>query len=202
MFLLRAHPRATLGWGALGAALPLGVHVAVMLAVTGSPLPVQVHRDWYLYESSYWRHPRGVDALNEPKLTYLFHMTFGRAGIFVLYPILLLGPAAALRSLVRRQTPYRWAVLAGAGGFMLLTAYYVLRTNNYGGEAYGFRWYIAAMPVLLLMGAPLLDSVRSRWKWIFISLMIGVSLYSAWECTMTPWRANQAWPCRFLGTNY
>ena len=150
----------------------------------------------------YWRHPRGIDALNEPKLTYLFHMTLGRCGLFSLYPVLLVGAFSAVRALVRKGAVHRGPILAGAVGFAVLTAYYALRTNNYGGEAYGFRWYIVAAPVLLLMGAPLVATVRRRWQWVLLGIMIGISFFSAWECTRTGWRANQEWICHLLGPSY
>jgi len=202
LYLLAKHPRRTLVWVLPAAAIPLGVHIAIMIAATGSPLPVQVRPELYQYEASYWRNPRGIDALNEPKLTYLFHMTFGRCGLFSLYPITFAGIAALVRTALKKQTPWRGYVLAGGLGFAVLTAYYATRTNNYGGEAYGLRWYIVAMPVLLLMAAPLFTGLRARWKWIFLGLMIGISFYSAFECARSPWGANREWTCRILGPSY
>lgn len=202
LFVLKAHPRQTLVWTALGAALPLAVHGLIMWNLTGSPLPVQTRDELYKYRGAYWRHPIEVDALNEPKLNYLFHITLGRVGLFSLYPITMIGIVGAIRAIFRRDTPHRVAILAGFAAFMVLTAYYVVKTNNYGGQAYGFRWFIPAMPVLLWMGAPVIASLRTRWQWIFIGLMLGVSFYSAWECTVTPWQANQEWTIRFLGPSY
>jgi hypothetical protein len=202
LVLLVKYPRQVLTWSLLGAAIPLGVHAAVMYITTGSPLPVQTRDDLYLYRGSYWRHPIEVDALDEPKGTYFFTMTFGRTGLFSLYPILLGGMAGALRALFRKDVCYRKHILIGLAGFVLMTLYYLVKTNNYGGQAYGFRWYMAAMPVLLLMAAPVLTHLRQRWRWIFVGLMIGVSYYSAWESTVTPWAANQEWTVRFLGRSY
>jgi len=54
----------------------------------------------------------------------------------------------------------------------------------------------------LLMAAPLLEAIRARWKWVFVGLMIGVSFYSGWECSKSPWGANREWTCRFLGPSY
>jgi len=139
LYLLFRQPRMTLTWALAGALIPLAVHAGIMMAVTGSPLPVQTRDDLYLYRGSYWRHPIEVDALNEPKGNYLFHMTFGRVGLFSLYPILMVGIAAAVRALFRKDMQYRRHILAGAFGFLVLTAYYLLKTNNYGGQAYGFR---------------------------------------------------------------
>ena len=66
-FCLMYHfPRKTLGWAALAVAAPVAVHAGVMMHVTGSPFPVQVHPDKYLFGNSYWRHPTGTDGRNEP----------------------------------------------------------------------------------------------------------------------------------------
>ena len=202
VYLVAKCPGKTLTWALAGAAIPVGIHIAVMIPVTGSPLPVQAHKETYLYETSYWRHPMGVDGLSEPKGTYLFHMTFGRRGLFSLYPILLAGLTGAVRALTPRTTPHRWAILAGAAAFAILTAYYAVRTNNYGGECYGFRWYIVSMPVLLLMGAPVFATARRWWHWAFIALMLAMSCYSAWECSTTGWESGQEWTRRFLGASF
>ena len=204
VWLLIKHPKQTLIWAGLGAAIPLAIHCGIMYHVTGSIVPVQMRGDLYVSEASYWRSPGGIDALNEPKGVYLFHMTLGRCGLFSLYPILLVGVAATVRSLMRRpRLPYRNLILGGAAAFAIFTAYYVVNTSNYGGEAYGFRGYIVAMPVLLLMGAPILATMRVRWKWFFVGLMMGISFYSACQCTRSPWEANREWTCRlFLGPSY
>ena len=192
-------PKRTLAWAVPMAAIPVAVHAGVMLAVTGSPLPVQLHKETYLYETSYWRHPMGIDGLSEPPGTYLFHMTFGRCGMFSLYPILIAGLAGMVRALFKRRTPRRGAVLLGAAAFAAVTYYYAFHTNNYGGEAYGFRWYIASMPVMLLIGAPLLASLKKPWQQVFVAILLAVSLYSGWECAHTGWQSSQEWTCRILG---
>jgi hypothetical protein len=58
------------------------------------------------------------------------------------------------------------------------------------------------MPVLVWMGAPLLDRTRPRWAWIAIGILMGISFYSAWQCTVTPWGVNLEWTCRFLGPSF
>jgi len=199
--LLYHFPRQTLAWGVAAAALPVAVHAGVMMHVTGSPLPVQMHPEMYLHENAYWRHPLGIDGLNEPKGTYLFHMTFGRCGIFILYPVLIAGLMSPLRYLAGRKLRFHRPIFLGALGFAVLTAYYCLRTNNYGGVTYGFRWYIAAMPVLLLMGVPIYEKLRARWEWLFVGLVFGLSFFSAWEATRGTYYTGQEWPCRFLGPN-
>jgi hypothetical protein len=152
----------------------------------------------YLYEGSYWRNPLGIDALNEPKGTYLFHMTFGRFGTFLLFPVLTLGLAGAVLALLRKDVLYRGWILAGALCFTALTAYYVQGTDNYGGAAYGFRWHIASMPLLLLMADPIWERLRRPWHWAAIIALLAVSAYSAWECAQAPWGANHEWTARLI----
>ncbi len=192
------HPRNTFLWGGLGLAGPLLIHFGTMLYVTGSPLPVQMRKDLYLYENSAWRNPGGLDALHEPKGTYFFHMTFGRFGIFLLYPILLFGPAGLLWSLLRGDKTWRVYYATALGCIALLFAYYVFRTNNYGGGAYGFRWGMGVMPLLILMGVPLFERMRGYAAWGVVALLMVVSCYSAWECYDMPWGACHEWTCRWL----
>lgn len=196
--LLWKFPRPAVAWGAAGMAVPLILHFGIMLYVTGSPLPIQMHKDLYLYEGSAWRHPGGIDALNEPKGTYLFHMSFGRYGVFLLYPILLLGPLGFILGMGRAWARWRPYFLGGALGIALLTFYYVKSTNNYGGAAYGFRWGMGAMPVLLLMGIPAFERLRRPWAWAAVSLLMAVSMFSTWECYREPWGDSHEWPSRWI----
>lgn len=200
--LLRRFPRPTLGWVLMGGLVPVAIHAGIMLTVTGSPLPVQLHKSTYLYESAYWRHPLGIDALNEPKWTYLFHVTFGRCGVFSLFPVLLLGAIAFMAALLHRPLPYRSAILAGGAGCLVLIAYYVSSTNNYGGESYGFRWLIGSMPVLLLMGSVVAGrSVRIRHR-VLLAVMLLVSFYSSWECVRAGWNSGTEWTSAIFGPAY
>jgi len=189
--LLLRYPFKTLLWAGIGAGIPLAV-----------PLPVQMRKETYFYENSYWRHPMGIDALNEPKAVYLFHILIGRAGIFSLYPVLLAGPAAILWALRRQCAPWRKTILAGGATTSLILVYYVARTNNYGGESYGFRWLIGAMPLLLLMGAPLVNRLKAAWHWVFLTILLAVSIYSGWECAQVDWESGREWTTHIFGPAY
>ena len=199
LWLLVRFPAKAILWGGLGMALPLAIHFGIMLAVTGSPLPVQTRPELYLYEASYWRNPGGLDALNEPKLTYFFHMNFGRFGSFLLFPVLCTGLAGGFQAIFRGTQPLRGLILGALAAFIVMTIYYVFNTNNYGGAAYGFRWHIAAMPVLILMGAPVWNGLKRPWHWVLLAILLLVSCYSCWECWQTPWGEQQEWTCRLFG---
>lgn len=195
-------PKQTALWCVAGAVAPLAVHFVCTWYATGSLLPVQMRPVAYLYEAAYWRHPLGIDALSEPKLTYLFNTTFGRCGVFMLFPVLLLGPLGALAALASNDAFLKRAAVAGLACFLVLVAYYVKSTNNYGGESYGFRWYIASMPVLLLMAAPLASRINRPWKWALVTAMLVVSCYSTYESARIGWESGKEWTSRIFGPAY
>lgn len=200
--LLISFPRQALRWCVIAGLAPLAVHFVATWYATGAFVPVQMRETTYMYETAYWRHPLGIDALSEPKLTYLFHTTFGRCGVFLLFPVLLLGPIGALLSSRPENVILKRCALAGLVAFLILVAYYVKSTNNYGGESYGFRWYIASMPVLLLMAIPAVMRTNRTWKWAIVCAMFLVSMYSTLECAYVGWESGKEWSSKIFGPAY
>ncbi len=202
LVLLVRWPAPALVWAGLGAAGPVLLQSGVLWWVTGSPLPVQLRPELYTFEASYWRNPLGLDALNEPPGLYFFHMTFGRFGMFMLYPVLLLalpGLWAVVRS-GRRPWQAGTALIGVASA--VLFAYYVLRTNNYGGDAFGFRWGIGTMPMLLAVAAAGFARWRRPGWWLVAAALFAVSAYSTWTCLQAPWGANHEWTAVLFGPAY
>lgn len=197
LLLLLRHPKHFLLWAGVGAAPLLLLHFSLMAFITGSPLPVQTREAMYNFRNSYWRNPMGVDGLNENRIIYLFHMTFGRFGTFLLFPILIYAIPGLILSLYHKDD-LGYEVVCLAGAFCILTVYYVFNTNNYGGAAYGFRWHIGAVPVLLVLALPAIARIRGAWGWLIFSVTVVISGYSAWECVHAPWGASHEWTCRLI----
>lgn len=196
--LLVRFPRQTLLWGGLGLIPWVLLQALLYWTMTGTPLPVQTRHDLYLYENSPWRAPVGIDGLNEPKPLYAFHLLVGRHGTFLLFPVLLFGLFAALRALRDRELPLRGFLVGGGACTALIFAYYIRGTDNYGGAAYGFRWAIGVMPILLAMAAPLLAQARSKAFWTLFTAALTVSVYSTAECYLNPWSTDAEWTARLL----
>ncbi|HOH42101.1 MAG TPA: hypothetical protein PLZ53_03225 [Candidatus Hydrogenedentes bacterium] len=198
LLLLQRFPKQSVLWAGAGALPLLLLHFALMVVITGNPLPVQTQTSMYTFRNSYWRNPIGVDGLNEFWFVYLFHMTFGRFGVFLLFPITLLAFPGVYKKIREPQNLLSLPYFALLTAFLVLSVYYVLFTNNYGGAAYGFRWYNGAIPVLLLLSLPAVSGVRN-WKCAFLLVpLFVVSAYSAWECFQAPWGASHEWTCRLL----
>lgn len=198
LWLARTRLRELIVFAVPAALLPLVIQTIALVAATGSPLPVQLHGDWYLYESSYWRNPGGVDALADPKGWYLFHITFGRVGVFSLFPITLLGVAGVWMAFRSGDSAARGIAAVGLIASAVLLLYYAWTTNNYGGEAFGFRWSIAIAPVMLILAAPAAARMRA-WQWGIAALLLAASVYSVAECMRNPWQANTEWTTRMFG---
>ena len=103
------------------------------------------------------------------------------------FPRAPLGPIGALIAIRSENVLLKRSTIAGLICFLVLVAYYVKSTNNYGGESYGFRWYIASMPVLLLMAVPLAIRINRSWKWALLTVMLLVSCYSTFESARVGW---------------
>lgn len=196
--LLYRFPRKAFVWGAAGAIPILLLHFGVLYLVTGSPLPLQLYPEKYLFQGSFWRHPTGLDGLNEPKMLYLFHLSIGRHGAFLLFPALLLGLAGLVLGLCREDKDTRRWLWGAAAALAILMAYYVLKTNNYGGAAYGFRWLIGAMPVLLLLAIPILRRPVRPWFGVLLAVCFLVGAGSMLECLQAPWGEDREWTVRYL----
>ena len=175
--------------------------------ISGSLLPVQTRPELYQYEWSYWRHPLGIDALNESRLIYLFHALIGRSSVFFLFPVFFIGfifPVLHLIKIIKKDhkkikgDTFISFLLLLWGAFCVLTLYYTVKTNNYGGAAYGFRWHLASYPVLALCCAHPISRIKTWYGWLILLLLTGISCWSAWECLQEPWGNSPNWAMRWI----
>lgn len=192
-YLLRHNGLRNVGWYVLGMAPMALFHLGLTYVSLGTVLPAYVHPDWYYYPGSYWLEPEGVDALREPKLQYLFNMTFGFRGAFLFYPILLIPVATTVMAWRRKELPLRPEVLGIGVAVLVSIVVNWLATTNYGGCAQGFRGFIFFTPLFLGMGALGLAEVRRPWQWIVVAVLLGVSLASMIECANRPWSCKPYW---------
>jgi hypothetical protein len=76
---------------------------------------------------------------------YIYDMFVGQRGLFSFTPMLIfafIGMIVAYRQ--RRQ---RGLIAAVLGGSLIFAAYLILRTDNFGGLAWGTRWFVPLVPV-------------------------------------------------------
>jgi hypothetical protein len=157
----------------------------------------------------------------EDRATYAFHVLLGHHGVFSLTPVFLLSLAGMLwggwRLLAylvsRRQEPSPddpssavmdnvpspltrrvWAWFAGFTLAMsvVVTGFYLVRTDNYGGWSAGPRWLLWLTPFWLLTMLPMADRLgATRWgRWLaylFLVLSVMAAAYPLWNPWRHPW---------------
>jgi hypothetical protein len=129
---------------------------------TGSFKPAYGNSELKNFAGNYFRQVKsGIDALNEPKHIYAFNALIGHHGLFSMTPLFLFSVWEMGRRLRRRAThlPELLVVLTMS---LVITAFYIWRTRNYGGWCVGMRWYVPFMPLLLLYFGLWLDRVNLK----------------------------------------
>ena len=87
---------------------------------------LQFGKDAYRYPGSYWNNPTGYDLLNlspEPRLTYLFNITFGHHGFFSLTPIFLVSGYGLMTAMLSKRRSA--AAVITAISTLLMFVFYV-----------------------------------------------------------------------------
>ncbi|MCA1902091.1 MAG: hypothetical protein LDL53_07710 [Candidatus Hydrogenedens sp.] len=200
LFLLYKKPPRLLIPITIGAMPILLVHFIIMYSITGNILPVQISHEPFLFESSYWRHPAGPDALHHPKWLYAFNILIGAKGIFLLYPVLIFGLCTCYPSIWKHiSNDIKVAWLFFIFSFIIINLYYILSTNNYGGVSYGFRWHVGSMPILIGASLPFLEGKKKNAVfWCIYLVFLVVSFYSMYECRCCPWSIDKEWTVRWI----
>ena len=218
VWLLIRSPSQTLLFFVPAAAIPLAAFFATNYLAVGEWLPVQSKMEtaWYQYENSPWKWDesklnRNIDSLREPKPLYAFHLLFGHHGLFSLTPLWLIAVAGMfmcivhllrrgpVQALVKNELKNDYAVV-GTMALLVTTvvvAFYILKTNNYGGWTNGPRWLMWLTPLLLLAMLPALDRLAlRRWTRALSYALLALSILSVTYRNWNPWR--HPWVYNFL----
>ncbi|MHB1422948.1 MAG: hypothetical protein ACYC3I_07100 [Gemmataceae bacterium] len=219
LLLLVRFPRRTLMAYAPAALVPVAALLALNYAELGefNVGYSKFNTEWYQYEGSHWRNvsdqsKRGIDAAKEDKGTYAFHLFLGHHGWFSLTPIYLLalggmglgfwrligarsvseGPSALANASGSDGAASRqWAELACATALLSLVvmAYYIYISNNYGGWSNGPRWLMWLSPLWLLTLPPIVERLgQRRWGRALCLALLALSVLSAHYWDWNPWR--------------
>jgi hypothetical protein len=168
---------------------------------------------WYQYEGSHWRLPPGqmkygIDWARktgrEGPATYAAHVLTGHHGWFSLTPIWALSLAAMLISTtgligyllrVRRLPSSEPGVLPwfvhplALVLSVIVIAFYLVRSDNYGGWTNGLRWLMWLTPMWLTCLLPIADLLaEGRWGRALGYALLAVSVFSMSYEPWNPWR--------------
>jgi MFS family permease len=174
----------------LGAMLPLLLMAVLDYQIVGNLLPPYMYTQGYDYPGS--RFPQTVAGNRSPDnvLLYGLRLLSGDHGLFAFSPVLLWAVVALVRTWRRRADPLRGiAALVGltSGAFAL---YFILFTDNFGGDAYGPRWYTVFIPLLFIFVAATWDRLRARVSWFLFLALTVLSFINSFQGALNPWRKS------------
>jgi hypothetical protein len=178
--------------------LPIAVQTYLNYVAIGiwEPAYSKFGTEWYEYPGSHWekRHwpkeklVQQIDFLDEPKHVYAFHLLFGHHGLFSLTPVWLIA-LAGIGMRFGGDRVAAWMHFLSFPIVLVVVAFYIFATNNYGGWTSGPRWLFWLTPLFLLALLPAADWL-GRWRLgrVLGYLCLGVSAFSATYPWANPWR--------------
>lgn len=182
--------RLWLAWCA-GLLLPLLAHAAANVRITGDVIPAGFHHELFAYEGSSFDERTLTGTFKHASISdaaqYAWTSLFAAKGFFTFAPILALAVIAGVME-------WRWWNRARAvhqlilGGMVLSLGAAILTTNNYGGEAVGFRHATYLSPAMIILLAPWIAD-RIRWQRATVMTVATVSVLSMLTfASVRPWK--------------
>lgn len=186
-FLFLKRDREGAIWFTAGLIPPVFFHSFLNISAVNTVLPAYFHKAWSVFPGSYWGGEKtAIDAVQHPRWLYAFNALVGTHGIFLYTPLLFLSVWSAVRAW-RKKKEERDIILLIAGACVSVILFIIFLTNNYGGFAYGMRWFIPVVPLLMW---PLVYAIQegfiSRHRIVFGALF-GISILFAAVGFVNPW---------------
>ena len=165
-------------WYIIGCLPPAIIHSVINISISGSILPTNINPENFIYPGAVFDESNlsgvVVNSTFREIAVYGFNCLFGPRGLFVYTPLLIFavyGGIIAFRSQKHRKK----AILIFIP-ILFILSFYVWRTQNYGGDSYGIRFFLSLVPMLFILLISFEDKLRKKIvRWIY-HLAIG------WSC--------------------
>ncbi len=177
-----------------GAALPFALSAAVNYWAAGTIMPLYFDPKAYDFVGTVLNTTvggtNGFYSLDFG-VRYAYDMFVGQRGLFSFTPMLIF--AFVGMSVAFRHRQQRGLIAAVAGGSLVFAAYLILRTDNFGGVAWGTRWFVPLVPIWWYFGRDAYDVIRDKpraapvwravfWLAVFVSFLTATQgLHDAWR---------------------
>ena len=161
------------------------LHLYFNYQAFGGFLPAQAYED-------YWIGPDGELVLihffrDHSWYTLLFNIFIGTNGFFIYTPLLLL-PLYSIYKIIKEKSEFIWEALMIVFGFIILILFYINLAKDYGGGAYGYRWFIAIAPLFYFFIIFLFKKTLSaKMSTVFTILLL-------WSCIVAIIGVFDPWP--------
>jgi hypothetical protein len=176
----------------------IGITLSIFYHISGSIMPLQINTSYFHYPNSPWLNENSKEQLSGTTLnqgffllTYAFHSLIGQRGFFSYNPFLCLAIPFLILEIWRRRLYHREALVIGVASLTIII-YYLLMTSNYGGCAFGMRWFVPLLPLLFFFMYPFFTNFNKKKRWWFTLILvvsmvissIGLNNAWAWGCGM------------------
>lgn len=188
----------------LGALVPLLVTAWLDFEIAGTIIPPYLIPNGYAYEGSAFPATVGGNGTPDDLPQYAFKMFLGAQGLYAYNPILIFALLGVGIAALTRLHALRVEAIACGIAFVLLSIYLATRTGNLGGEAYGERWFVHAIPLLMgfILFVPPFAKPNRWFAMPLFGIALLVSVFSSYQGAQNPWRylAPPAHPTRNSAT--
>lgn len=188
---VRCKRRSQIALFILGAAIPIAITALLDYQIARTLLPPYTVTNAYNYPGSAFPNTIAGNGTPDDYPAYAFRMFLGGKGLFAYNPLLIFALVGAVRVAFDRADALRGQAVATVLGFVFLCVYLATQTGNYGGTAYGERWFVVAIPVLFsfIFFAPPLN--RATWQsawWLLFVPLLALSIVSSLQGSLAPWQ--------------
>jgi hypothetical protein len=172
-----------------GAAGPLILHAWLQSEVTGTPFPVEMYPEAFVYPGSFWLTPDGTFHEYGSRFCFGLELLVGPPGWLTLTPVLVFGLVGLAMSLARRGDPLRPMAVVVSVTLIVLIAYYtfLVRRTDFGGQSFGTRHLLAITPACYFFAVSALDRLRGRIMPAIFALLMVVGFFYAYHGMKDPW---------------
>lgn len=150
LLLLRSNKRNFLFYMG-GALIPIVLYLLVNLYISGSIIPFHLRGELFNYPGSPFQNGEGVAGLASRGISDILHyawgVTLGEKGFLRYTPLLFFSLAGLAFSIIRRNK-YRNEAILVAVGIIATLVFFIIKTDQYGGCNYGFRYMVPIIPIL------------------------------------------------------
>lgn len=193
MYLYTRREISAAKWTAFAAAavIPLLMHAAINIRITGDIIPAGFHHELFDYPGSSFTAASLTGTVKHASpaefARYAWSALFSGPGYFTFAPLLLIALIAGVAEWKWWGTA-RGLHLVLLGGSLSSVAAALLTTNNLGGAAVGFRHGVYAAPAILALLLPWL--VNGGWQRGMVAVVAAVSALSMLLFAVpAPWAA-------------
>jgi hypothetical protein len=143
-FLKNLKNKTNIVWLLVGFTVPVLLHLFLNWQITGDFLPAYMHKSWYNHIGSSYL----ISQSFPNKFTFIFNILIGHHGLFLYSPILLFSIREIILILKNKQHQLyneAWLLLYS---IIISTILIIFFIPNYGGFAFGFRYFIPFIPLI------------------------------------------------------